>query len=442
MSSTLPFVSICIPVRNGASQLPATLGNLIERTTYPQERIEILIGDHGSTDETASLLGAWARRCSALKVVAVPYTGPNRSFVRNRILARARGELCIFIDHDVLVPADFVSAHVRVHLEHPRALVAGLTYGKGIFGRDLSAVLDLLDLNEIGRSLPQLERQPEFADFRTGAGLLESPAKLQSCAGLLAPYRMFWTCNLSARRAAVQACGGFDEAYESWGVEDDDLALRLAANGAELLYSREAWAFHVPHASDTWANMLSWRHNLRQLQRKVATRELECYAVYVKEIASGARRMDSWIGLLSSVDATAALAHASGLLPPAQGRRFSHFVADLEHARALQLTDASMSSCPIAASPRVEEGLNIWPHFGFATPFESRELEQTVLLVDLLMLLDRYQLALLMVETARISRHVFVVYGPQSQLPRFLLAVTVFDEVLASIRFASSAVIR
>jgi glycosyltransferase involved in cell wall biosynthesis len=52
---SLPFVSVCIPVRNGAKELPSTLANLLQHSSY-RGKVEVVIGDHGSHDGTAELL--------------------------------------------------------------------------------------------------------------------------------------------------------------------------------------------------------------------------------------------------------------------------------------------------------------------------------------------------------------------------------------------------
>jgi cellulose synthase/poly-beta-1,6-N-acetylglucosamine synthase-like glycosyltransferase len=66
----LPKVSVLIAARNEEKELPKLLGSL-ERLNYPIEKLEILIGDDQSTDQTAVIIETWAREESNRKRISV-----------------------------------------------------------------------------------------------------------------------------------------------------------------------------------------------------------------------------------------------------------------------------------------------------------------------------------------------------------------------------------
>lgn len=429
---TSPKVSICIPVRNGAACLTQTLANLLERSTFPVDQLEVLVGDHGSEDATPEILAAWSRRFGQLARHAVPYGSANRSVVRNRLLDKARGDVVIFLDHDVLAPTGFVEQHWQIHEQHPAALVAGQTYGKGVFRREIDAFLARLELSDIARAQAVLAGALELADVRGSMTELSGP--LTDLTDVLAPFRFMWTCNLSAKRADIEACGNFDERYEGWGIEDDDFAQQFRVAGRRLLFSTEAWAFHVPHPSDTWQNIVYWRHNLAALFRKFPTRELECYSVFAKEIAAGARRMNGLVGLLGGIDIESCVANAERCLPKRKGRRALHFADRPGLVARLDITDALVPG-ELTAPASAAGSVRSWPLFGLCTPFESGELDEAVVLVDLAMMIDRHQLLMLLTETARVAQRVFLVCGVAAEAPALRSARLTFEEVVGGIRF-------
>ena len=54
----IPYLSVIIPIYNGEANLPGLLACLTAQT-YPRDRVEYLIVDNGSTDDTLALLQAF-----------------------------------------------------------------------------------------------------------------------------------------------------------------------------------------------------------------------------------------------------------------------------------------------------------------------------------------------------------------------------------------------
>jgi len=438
-----PRVSVCVPVRNGAGQLPHTFRNLIAKTAYPADDFEVIVGNHGSTDATADILREWCGQFSGLKVVDVPWTSANRSLVRNLMIDASSGEVVVFIDHDIMVPPNFVGEHARLHDAHPSSLIAGMTYGKGIFAQQLGDFVAKLDLGDIGAAEPMLAARPEMADSRTHPEMMQAGSgdALVDLKAQLVPARLCWTCNVSVERKDIDACGRFDEWYDSWGVEDDDFAQQFLVKDRGLLFSRDAWAFHVPHAFDMWASIVSWRKNFDYFFSKYANRELEYFGVYTTQVASANRQLMGTVFLLGMLDVTSTVRALGERLPAPTGRRFAHFMMNPANAAALALSDAFDPTTPAREKSREQNGVRVWPFFGLKTPFANGTFAEAVIVVDVAMLLERHHLTVLLAETARTAGKVFLGYGPATRDPKNAAAVAVFDEVADEIRFGAREVV-
>ena len=98
--NALPTVSIIIPTKNAEALLADCLDH-IQQLDYPQNKIEVLIADGLSTDETVSI----AERFGA-KVVPNPKqtVGPGR----NVAFEVTKGEVVAFTDADCLVDAGWI----------------------------------------------------------------------------------------------------------------------------------------------------------------------------------------------------------------------------------------------------------------------------------------------------------------------------------------------
>ncbi|MFN9743477.1 MAG: glycosyltransferase [Acidobacteriota bacterium] len=97
-----PLISVCIATYNGAAYLAAQLDSVLAQT---HGKLEILIGDDGSTDETRDILEDYARRDARIRLI---FNSENLGYNRNfEALARqAAGEYIAFCDQDDVWAAD------------------------------------------------------------------------------------------------------------------------------------------------------------------------------------------------------------------------------------------------------------------------------------------------------------------------------------------------
>jgi hypothetical protein len=118
MSAAGPRFTIVSAVLDVAGQLPGFIDS-IERQTFDLGRVEVVMVDGGSTDESRRLLDEWAaRRPDLVRVVGQPVGG--RGAARNAGLAAATGAWVTFPDPDDVVDPDYlatVDAFLGAHPE-------------------------------------------------------------------------------------------------------------------------------------------------------------------------------------------------------------------------------------------------------------------------------------------------------------------------------------
>lgn len=91
----IPKVSVIVSVYNGEAYLKDCLDSLLCQNL---ENIEVICVDDGSTDDTPSLLAAYAAQDSRLTVITKAHTNAGES--RNQGAAAAKGEYLAFLDAD------------------------------------------------------------------------------------------------------------------------------------------------------------------------------------------------------------------------------------------------------------------------------------------------------------------------------------------------------
>jgi glycosyltransferase involved in cell wall biosynthesis len=188
-------ISVVIATRNRAALLDGALTSLRAQIGAPE--IEPIVVDNGSTDDTKNI----AKNHKALYVHEAQ---PNRARARNAGVARASGEILLFIDDDVVLPPFFVAAHARVH--------DAQTFPHVVTGPIIN--------------VPSADARPvpSFAH---------------------ASNAFFCTCNVSVARNVLQSVGGFDESFDKYGWEDTELGVRLRKFDVRRTFAWDAYLWHI-----------------------------------------------------------------------------------------------------------------------------------------------------------------------------------------------------
>ncbi len=93
-----PTISVVIATFNSANTIGECL-RLVREQDYPQGKIEIILGDGGSKDDTLVI----AKKYSA-KFVRIPTQKQHAEYNRGVAFNKAKGELALILDHDNFLP--------------------------------------------------------------------------------------------------------------------------------------------------------------------------------------------------------------------------------------------------------------------------------------------------------------------------------------------------
>ncbi len=201
MPENLPDVSIVIPVMNRAGELWRCLTSL-SRLTYPKEKLQIIVVDDGSSDDSPGV----AREFGAL---LVPSGGVGRgpAAARNVGASNATGEILAFIDSDCSASLKWLEDLIPAFCDPAVAAVGGQ-----VDGMCTESPVDRYEAVMSSLSISSHER--------TGSGGTDT---------FYLP-----SCNLLVRRSAFRSVGGFKDSMHVG--EDVDLTWRLRDGGWTICY--------------------------------------------------------------------------------------------------------------------------------------------------------------------------------------------------------------
>lgn len=211
-------------------------------------RMEVIVADDGSDDDTAAVVAAFAARAPLpVRFTSEPHAGFRLARVRNRGASLARGDYLLFLDGDCILPRD----HVAAYLARRRAGEALLGFCARLPERASAGLAaDSLPTTDLDALVPVSERRLLRRRHRKAwwHAFLRHPTKPRLAGG-----------NCGVWRADFERVNGFDERFVGWGQEDDDLGLRLRAAGVRLRSILDrTWSLHVWHPTDPTATT-RWR---------------------------------------------------------------------------------------------------------------------------------------------------------------------------------------
>ncbi len=211
-----PRLSIIVPVFNGRLQLPRCL-EALSRSAF--EDFEVIVADDCSSDNTREIVERWGAR-----YLRTPRrVGPGGA--RNLGVRHAHGSVMVFIDADVVVPAEALG------------LIAG------DFERD----------QELAAVFGSYDDAPAWSDFLSQYKNLMHHYVHQTASERAVT---FWAGCGAVRRDVFLAFGGFDhEKYSQPSIEDIELGFRLSQAGRRILLDKRLQVKHLKK----WTVSVLWR---------------------------------------------------------------------------------------------------------------------------------------------------------------------------------------
>lgn len=205
MAEDYPLVTVVMPVRNEGAYIERSLGAVLAQD-YPTERVEILIADGMSEDDTRERIEALAGE----RDVRI-YDNPGLivSTGLNKVIAEARGELIVRVDGHCEVAPDYVRQAVEALSD---ATWSGVGGGTETIGED-----------NVSHAIA--------AAMSSGFGTGGAASRM----GRSRPTEVDTILFPAYPRRVLQQIGPFDP--ELVRNQDDELNHRLRAHGHRLLHS-------------------------------------------------------------------------------------------------------------------------------------------------------------------------------------------------------------
>ena len=203
-----PFVSIVMPVRNEVGFIARSVGSALNQD-YPRDRLEIIVADGRSTDDTRAIVESLQSAHPNLKLVTNP--GGIAPTGLNAAIAAARGEIIVRVDGHCEIAADYVRRCVE-HLQNDGVDGVGgpiETIGETTLAKAIAAAMS--------------------SKFGVGGSAFRT-IKDRTMLADTAPFPAY-------TRAIIERAGPFDE--EMVRNQDDEYNYRLRKLGARILLAAD-----------------------------------------------------------------------------------------------------------------------------------------------------------------------------------------------------------
>lgn len=253
-------VSVIVSTYNRPDALRVCLLSLFKQTVLPDE---VVVGDDGSTGETAMLITR-LQKDAPFPIIHVWHEdkGFRLAMMRNKCVARSTGNYIIEIDGDVFLHPEFVTDHLR-EAGHGIYVKGGrVNLGKKLTG----------DICGFGKVRPirfwtkGIESKRENAVHCVWLARFLAPRYRKNHSAALG-------CNMSFFREDFIRINGYDEFYEGWGGEDVDLGIRLLNSGCKKRYLKLAGiVYHLWHEDKYMYNKTKNFGYMRMMEEQKSVR--------------------------------------------------------------------------------------------------------------------------------------------------------------------------
>jgi GT2 family glycosyltransferase len=215
-----PLVSVIVPCRNEEHYIAQCLDSIVA-TTYPTERLEVLVADGRSDDRTREIAWSYAARYPWSRVLDNP--GRTAPIALNVGIRDARGDLIVRMDAHAVYPPDYLAQLVAALQE---------TGADNVGGRLVTLPADA---SAMARGISLALSHP----FGVGNAYFRIGARSRRWVDTV-PFGCF-------RREVFSRVGMFDE--ELVRNQDDEFNFRLVHRGGRVLLDPAIVAYYYARAS-------------------------------------------------------------------------------------------------------------------------------------------------------------------------------------------------
>ncbi len=225
-----PTVSVLIPARNEEAVLGRLL-NRITELTYPKDKLEVIIVDDASEDDTGRIADEFAKAYSYFTVLhrGRGVGGRGKASALNNGVKHATGKILICFDADYYPQVDIIEKLTGYFVDPEVGVVQGRIT---VLNEPTTLVSKLVALERIG-------------GYRVDQLARDNLGLIPQCGGTV--------CAL--RRDLIEYLGGWDN---NMLTEDTDLTFHVYEAGYKIRYANEAECYE--EAVEGWKSYWRQRH--------------------------------------------------------------------------------------------------------------------------------------------------------------------------------------
>jgi len=231
-------LSIIIVTYNSANVLEKCLDS-IGQSKLGNYKIEIVIVDNSSTDQTAAVVENFTQKSRDYKVKFIQ----NRSNIgfgaaNNKALRQALGDLILLLNSDVILETDTLSKQIQFMKERPQFMASTckllLPSGKMDPACHRGFPTPWASLTYFSKLEKLLPKSRWFGQYHQGWKDLSKAHRVEAISGAF----------FMMRKELITKVGLFDEGFFMYG-EDLDLCLRIAEQSYQIGFNPDSTALHL-----------------------------------------------------------------------------------------------------------------------------------------------------------------------------------------------------
>jgi glycosyltransferase involved in cell wall biosynthesis len=253
-------ISLIISTYNWPEALRLCLLSVQQQSLLPYE---VIIADDGSTSQTFQVIESM-RAMLPVPLVHIWHEddGFQLSKIRNKAIAASTGDYVIQIDGDLVLHQHFIKDHLKI--SRRGSFVAG---SRVMMNAELSQKM-------------LLKQCPKIATFQSGLGNFCNRVNINWLSRYMAdrykPGNIYALrgCNMAFWREDLIRVNGYNEHFQGWGREDNEIAVRLMNSGiSKRAIKFGGIVFHIHHKE---ADRSGCKENEQYLLQALEQKSMYC----------------------------------------------------------------------------------------------------------------------------------------------------------------------